>query len=293
MGIAYFEHTAETRAIGEALRRNGAVAVTGVADPALIDDVVSELRPQLDEIGLNMQSAFNGDKTLRIAAGILTSAPSARALVEHDLVIDVANEVLLPHCASYTIGSLSAIEILPGESAQALHRDDSSYPIETAGMELLIGVMWALTDFTEENGGTRIVPGSHRFMRSWHLPDVSEWESAVMPKGSVLIYLGSTWHGGGANRSDTPRLGLINTYSLGWLRPENNQFLDSPPDVAAGFSPRLRALLGYSPHGCGDDKIGNYRGECAAWVDPPPEPAWREERGQVGSPADAEAQDGV
>ena len=77
MGIAYFEHTAETRAIGEALRRNGAVAVTGVADPALIDDVVSELRPQLDEIGLNMQSAFNGDKTLRIAAGILTSAPSA------------------------------------------------------------------------------------------------------------------------------------------------------------------------------------------------------------------------
>jgi hypothetical protein len=293
MGIAYFENSAETGAMAEALRRNGAVVITGAADSALVERVVAELRPGLDEAGLAMKSAFNGDKTLRIAAGILTTAPSSAALVEHDLVVDIANEVLLPHCANYMIGSMSAIEILPGESAQALHRDDSSYPIETAGMELLIGVMWALTDFTEENGGTRIVPGSHRFMRSWHLPDVSNWEAAVMPKGSVLVYLGSTWHGGGANRSDAPRLGLVNTYSLGWLRPENNQFLDSPPDVAVKFSPRLRALLGYSPHGCGDDKIGNFRGDCPAWVDPPPEPAWREERGQIGTNADARAQDGA
>jgi ectoine hydroxylase-related dioxygenase (phytanoyl-CoA dioxygenase family) len=92
---------------------------------------------------------------------------------------------------------MTAIEILPGEPAQALHRDDSLYPIDNAGMELLIGVMWSLDDFSEQNGATRIVPGSHRFMRSWHLPDVSAWQTAVMPKGSVLFYLGSTWHGGG------------------------------------------------------------------------------------------------
>jgi ectoine hydroxylase-related dioxygenase (phytanoyl-CoA dioxygenase family) len=191
------------------------------------------------------------------------------------------------------VGSLTAIEILPGESEQALQRDDSLYPIETAGMELQIGVMWALDDFTEENGGTRVVPGSHRFLRSWHLPGLAGWQPAVMSKGSALFYMGSTWHGGGANRSDAPRMGLVNVYSLGWLRQESNQYLTTPPEVAARFSPRLRALLGYTPHGSGDDRIGKFRGDCPAWVDPPPEPAWREERGQVASAADAKAQSAV
>jgi ectoine hydroxylase-related dioxygenase (phytanoyl-CoA dioxygenase family) len=213
--------------------------------------------------------------------------------VDHDLVVRVADEILLPHCATYQVGSLTAIEILPGESEQALHRDDSLYPIESAGMELQIGVMWALDDFTEENGGTRIVLGSHRFLRSWHLPGLTDWESAVMPKGSALFYMGSTWHGGGANQGNAPRMGLINVYSLGWLRQESNQYLTTPPEVAVKFSPRLRALLGYTPHGSGDDRIGKFRGECPAWVDTPPEPAWRDERGQVGTAADAKAQSGI
>ncbi|MGD8579528.1 MAG: phytanoyl-CoA dioxygenase family protein [Lysobacterales bacterium] len=293
MGLAYMDSAAETKSVLETLLRDGAVVVTGVAESGLVDTIVAELRPRLDEFGLKSRSAFNGDNTLRAAYGLLATAPSAAALIDHDLVVDVANEVLLPHCATYTIGSMTAIEILPGESAQALHRDDSLYPIETAGMELMIGVMWALNDFTEENGATRVVPGSHRFLRSWHQPDLSAWESATMPKGSVLLYLGSTWHGGGANRSDGPRLGLINTYSLGWLRQETNQYLDTPPEVAARFGPRLRALLGYTPHGSGDDRIGNFRGDCPAWLDTPPEPSWRDERGQVGTTADAKAQDGV
>ena len=293
MRLAYFDNTASTSSVVDALRRDGAVVVTDVAESRLIDTIVAELRPRLNEVGLNTCDAFNGGKTLRAAFGVLTSAPSAADLVDHDLAVAVADEILLPHCATYTTGSMAAIEILPGESAQALHRDDSLYPIENAGMQLLIGVMWALDDFTEENGGTRVVPGSHRFLRSWHLPDVTNWETAVMPKGSVLFYLGSTWHGGGANRSDGSRLGLINTYSLGWLRQESNQILDTPPEVAAKFGPRLRALLGYTPHGCGDDKIGNFRGDCPAWLATPPEPAWREERGQIGTDVNAKEQDGV
>jgi ectoine hydroxylase-related dioxygenase (phytanoyl-CoA dioxygenase family) len=293
MGLAYFDNTASTSSVVEALRRDGAVVVTDVAESSLVDTVVAELRPLLDEVGLNSCDAFNGDKTLRASYGMLGSAPSAADLIAHDLVVAVADEILLPHCATYMVGSLTAIEILPGESAQALHRNDSLYPIENAGMELLIGVMWALEDFTEENGGTRVVPGSHRFLRSWHLPDVTNWESAVMPKGSVLFYLGSTWHGGGANQSDGSRLGLINTYSLGWLRQESNMILDIPPDVAVKFRPRLRALLGYTPHGSGDDKIGHYRGDCPAWLATPPEPAWREERGQIGTDVNAKEQDGV
>ena len=88
-------------------------------------------------------------------------------------------------------------------------------------------------------------------------------------------------------------MGLINVYSLGWLRQESNQYLNHPPEIAAKFAPRLRALLGYTTHGSGDDLLGAFRGDCPAWVDTPPEPQWREERGMVGTAADAKAQSGV
>lgn len=292
MPLACFDTTADTASVVSAMRHDGAIVIRSLAGDELIDRIVAELRPSLDATGLDTRSDFNGGQTLRAVTGLLCKAPGVARLLEHDWVIRVADEILLPHCASYQIGSMAAIEILPGESAQALHRDDSLYPVQNAGMELQIGVMWALNDFTDKNGATRVVPGSHRYIRSWHIPDLSGWESAVMSKGSALFYLGSTWHGGGANRSNAPRLGLINTYSLGWLRQETNQYLDTPPEVAARFGPRLRALLGYMPHGTGDDVIGNYRGDCPAWVAKPPEPAWRENRGQTGSAAHAKRQAG-
>lgn len=207
----------------------------------------------------------------------LTLAPTLAELVEHDLVLDVLDEILLPFASTYRISSLSPIEILPGEKHQALHRDDTVYPIDIAGMDLVVGAMWALSDFTAENGGTRVIPGSNRYLRSWHLPDVDAWENTVMPKGSVVFYLGSTWHGGGANESNAPRLGVVNTYCLGWLRPEENQYLTSPPEIAARYSPRLRALLGYMPHGT-EDLCGGFSGECPAWVDTTPRATWGAER---------------
>lgn len=292
MPLQYLDKTTDSATIIQALRRDGAVVVKEVADHDDVDAIVNELRAPLDQNDSDAASAFDGTRTLRSSYTLLADAPSAARLVDHDLVIDVANEILLPHCASYNIGSLTAIEIHPGEAGQALHRDDSLYPIETAGMELLIGVMWALNDFSEENGGTRVVPGSHRFLRSWHLPDVTAWESAKMPKGSALFYLGSTWHGGGANNSDAPRLGLINTYSLGWLRQESNPYLDTPPEVAVQFEPRLRSLLGYSAYGAGDDTIGGSSGRSPAWVHESPEPDWNSERGQIGSHDNAKAQSG-
>jgi len=291
MPLTYLDKNTAVEDVVAALRRDGAVVVTELVEPDLADAVAAELRPKFDEAGLEAQSPFDGNKTRRYGA-IMRAAPSAAGLVDHDMLIGVADEILLPHCATYQVGSLTAIEILPGEGAQALHRDDSLYPIELAGVELQVGVMWALNDFTSENGGTRVVPGSHRFLRSWHLPDVSAWESAAMPKGSALFYLGSTWHGGGANESSGARAGLINTYCLGWLRQEANQYLETPPEIAVKFGPRLRALLGYTPHGTGDDQIGGFDGECPAWLDIPPEPAWLEERGQVGGAAEVKAQSG-
>lgn len=291
MPMAYLDRTADATTVAAVLRREGVVAVGRLVEPALVDTVAAELRPQLDAEGLRSRSAFNGDLTRRYG-GVLATAPSAATLVDHDLVIAVANEILLPHAATYRISSLTAIEILPGETAQALHRDDTVYPIDIAGMELVIGVMWSLSDFTREKGGTRVIPSSHRYLRAWHLPDVSRWEAAELPKGSALFYLGSMWHGGGANKSNAPRLGLVNSYCLGWLRPEVNQYLTTPPELAARYGARLRALLGFMAHGSGDDPCGVFHGECPAWVDTPPEPAWRTERNQVGTLEHARAQGG-
>lgn len=291
--IVRYDSSTPIEMIVSALRRDGAVIVTHLVDEATADAVRNELRPELEASGLDSAGDFNGSKTLRTGR-ILSNSPSSADLLEHDMVVKVANEVLLPHCSSYQLSSMTAIEILPGEAAQALHRDDTIYPIDNAGMELQIGVMWALDDFTEENGGTRVVPGSNRFLRAWHLPGLGDWEQAVMPKGSALFYMGSTWHGGGANNSDDPRFGLINVYALGWLRQEVNQYLNTPPEVAAKFSTRLRSLLGYMPHGsCGGDAVGSFRGDCPAWVDTPPEPEWTDGRGQVSTAEDARIQSEV
>jgi ectoine hydroxylase-related dioxygenase (phytanoyl-CoA dioxygenase family) len=291
MALCVFEKSASIASVIEALRRDGAVAVAGVAEPSLVDTIRAELRPKLAASGLASTSDFNGFKTLRNSQGPLSIAPSSAALVDHDMVIKVANAILLSHCLTYRISSITAIEVLPGELDQPLHRDDTVWPIASPGMELGIGVMWALDDFTEENGATRVVLGSHRLLRSWHLPNLSDWESAAMPKGSVLFYMGSTWHGAGANRSNASRMGLITTYALGWLRQESNQYLYYPPDIAAQFGPRLRALLGYTPHGTGDDRAGTFRGDCPAWLDTAPEPEWQ--GGQVGTAVDARSQSGV
>ncbi len=293
MPLTYLDRTADAETVASILRRDGAVAVKELAAPELVDTVATELRPQLDADGLRSRSIFNGDLTRRCGDPLAT-APSVAELADHELVIEVLDEILLPFASTYRISSVSPIEIMPGEKHQALHRDDTVYPIDIAGMEMTVGVMWSLTDFTEENGGTRVVTGSHRYLRSWHLPDVSRWEATVMPKGSAVFYLGSTWHGGGANRSNAPRLGVVNTYCLGWLRPESNQYLETPPEVAARFSPRVRALLGYMPHGAGDDQTGVFSGsgDCPAWVDTPPRATWLGERGQVATIENAKSQGG-
>ena len=290
--IPTFGNTASVSEVVAALRSSGAAIVTNAASSDLMQIVATELRSGFDECALEEQSAFDGVRTNRFNQ-VLRASPGAAELIEHEWVLAVADEILLPHCANYTVGSMTAIEILPGEDGQALHRDDTIYPIDLAGMELQIGVMWAINDFTAENGATRVVPGSHRYLRSWHLPSLGEWLPAEMPSGSALFYLGSTWHGGGPNQSQSSRIGLINTYCLGWLRQESNQYFENPPSIASHFSPTLRALLGYAPHGSGDDEIGTFVGECDGWLDTPPRVAWRDERGQVGGEDDVAEQMGT
>jgi ectoine hydroxylase-related dioxygenase (phytanoyl-CoA dioxygenase family) len=267
----------------ELLRRDGGVIVRELAPVSLIDTCAAALRPALEEYDQGQRTNFSGPKTLRCGA-VLRYAPSTAELIAHSLVLAVADTVLLPACAEYQIGSTTGIEILPGESDQQLHRDDTPYPLQVAGLELQIGVMWSFNDFTAENGATRVVPGSHRYLRAWHRPDLSRCASAVMPKGSALFYLGSTWHGGGANRSAAPRTGLINTYCLGWLRAEENHYLEVPPSIARQYGTRVRRLLGYTTHGAGHDQLGYFGGADAVWVGP--DEADAVARGQIPGSAD-------
>ncbi|MGY8996289.1 MAG: phytanoyl-CoA dioxygenase family protein [Alphaproteobacteria bacterium] len=244
--LPVFDADAEPFRIAEAMRRAGAAVVTGVFDSETIERCAADLQPEFEARGKLQENDFNGYKTLRISS-VLGYAPESAPLIAAPLVLGVVEQILKPHCHAYRIGSATGIEIWPGEGDQVLHTDDSIYPLRIPGVEFQIGVMIALTDFTEENGATRLVLGSHG--TEDYFDEHAEPVSAVMPKGSVAFYLGSLWHAGGANRSDAPRMGLITTYALGWLRQEVNQYLSVPPDIARQYDPTIRRLLGYTKHG--------------------------------------------
>lgn len=267
MPIESFESAADTGDIIAALRRDGAAIVRNQVDAKIADAVLAELRTPFDQLGKFDESEFNGYDTLRVSS-VLEISPTAPELVAHPRVLQVADAILLPHCVNYRIGSLTAIEILPGESAQRLHTDDGIYPLRIPGVQFQVSAMWALQDFTADNGATRIVPGSHLepALTRWNsdVPgEESEVVQAVMPKGSVLFYLGTTLHGGGANRGTAPRAGLINTYALGWLRQEENHYLNVSRRTAARQSETIRQLMGYRRH----DTLGAWQNPDGTWAD--------------------------
>lgn len=266
MALQQFNPTASPEKVAAATLRDGAAIVLELASKDLTDTIARQLREKMEKFGHRTRNDFTGHKVNR-SYSVLSEAPGSVDLIAHDMVMGVADIVLLPHCESYTIGSITGIDILPGQGDQRLHRDDSMYPLQIPGMQTVISCMWALTDFTEENGATAVVPGSHRHIGRGEDVDVSNREQAVMPKGSALFYLGSTMHGGSANRSNDARLGLINTYSLGWLRQEVNQYLSVPMEIARTYDERMRRLLGYTTHDKEGDCLGKYFGSDTCFVD--------------------------
>lgn len=251
-----FNNDADPADIAKALTVDGGVIVERLTTDETIAEILKDFRPQYEKEGDKFSNDFNGYKTLRLGAVLGFSRRSAD-LIAHPLVMSVADKVLLSNAESYRIGSTTAIEIHPGEDDQVLHRDDDFYPHRIPGIEYQIGAMWAFDDFTKENGATRVVPGSH-WIGSVETYSEEDVVQAEMPKGSVLLYFGSTFHGGGANRSAAPRSSLINTYALGWLRQEENQYLAVPRDVAMSYPDHVRRLMGYQAHG---DYLGVFPGD--------------------------------
>lgn len=241
------------------LERDGAVVIRDAVTREIADAVMDEFRDTFDSVGRKDESVFNGYKTLRISAPLTISKTSA-VLLEHPLVLKICDSILLRHALTYQFGSLTAIEIHPGEGDQVLHTDDGIYPMKIPGIEWQISALWALHDFEEDNGATRVHLGSHR-RQSLKPKPATDVVRALMTKGSVLLYLGSTMHGGGANRSNAPRACLINTYALGWLRQEENHYLNVPREVAAQYSQTIQNLLGY--RACG--ALGQYMDDAGNW----------------------------
>ncbi len=183
---------------------------------------------------------FEGRRTKRVY-GLFGKTRTLDAMATHPVVLGVLDAVL----GHYQLSAPTAISIGPGEKAQPLHPDDAIYPLQRPHLELVVNVMWPLVDFTAVNGATRIVPGSHRWATERPGP-ATETVAAELRAGSALLYLGSLWHGGGANESARARLGVVLHYCVGWLRPAENHVLVVPPAMARGLDERLQELLGYN-----------------------------------------------
>lgn len=236
--------SASIPAVAEALREDGFAVIEGVLSGKTLDDTRAELRRIIDDTPEG-RNDFEGFQTRRIYA-VFAKTRALDPLALNPLVLGVLDEIL----GRFQLSAPTVISIGPGETAQNLHTDDSVYPLPRPHDEVVTNVMWAIDDFTPENGATLILPNSHhdapapedRF-------DYSRCIQAVMPAGSICIFLGSLFHAGGANRSQARRMGIAMEYCAGWVRPQENHILAVPKEVVRELPERLQGLLGYEVHG--------------------------------------------
>jgi ectoine hydroxylase-related dioxygenase (phytanoyl-CoA dioxygenase family) len=242
--IPRFEATATSQEVAVALREHGVAIVERLAPADACDRVADELVAHIAATPTGGDE-FTGAHTKRTGA-LLGRSPSSVEMIAHPLVLDVADAVLWEKKTTFQLHLTQAITIGPGAEAQYLHRDQwcfDFFPFPD-DMQVEVSTIWALDDFTEANGATRVVPDSHLSddPRSFTPADTV---SAEMPRGSVVLYTGRTVHGGGANTSDRTRTGINVDYVLGWLRQEENQYLSVPIEIVRQLPKRVQQLMGY------------------------------------------------
>ena len=238
------------------LARDGWCVLDGPFDAATVRALEVDLDPCFAATPF-CQGPFYGERTKRFGT-LLTRSPLVEQLAMHPAVIAIVEKMLLPWCDRIALNLGQAIEIHPGALPQLPHRDQDMWPGPKGKLEYLVNVMWPLTPFRPENGGTRLWSGSHADPDVVRLPE-SEAVAPLLSPGDALIFLGSTLHGGGGNASSEPRRGIVISYCLGWLKPFELQWLVYPPQVARHFSPELAALVGYAQH---RPNLGNVEGQC-------------------------------
>jgi ectoine hydroxylase-related dioxygenase (phytanoyl-CoA dioxygenase family) len=235
-----------TDELAEHLRRvaeDGFTILEDVIESSLLDAIASDLDRLEVELGIvPADNLFEGVRTVRIY-NLLVHGSTFESIPVHPRVLPVVEGVLDP---GLLISSLSSIAIGPDEAAQMLHADDQLIPLPRPHVPIICNTMWAITDFTELNGATRLVPGSHLWAHAPGYPENHKTIPAEMSRGSVLVWVGSLWHGGGANMTSERRTGIAMNYCAGFIRQQENQQLGIPVDIAGRFPPRLQELVGYS-----------------------------------------------
>jgi hypothetical protein len=241
--LTHLPATASAESVAEVVAADGAVIVDRLAPTALMDRIADELAPNL-AVTPTGPDVFSGRNTTRVGALIARSV-SCRELVLHPLALGTTG-LFLGHATKFQLHLTQAIAIGGGESAQPIHRDQWAFDFFPfpKGYEVQCNTLWALTEFSEANGATRVAIGSNRADDGTPFPPEAT-VGAAMARGSALFYSGSVFHGGGANRTDTTRIGINITYNVAWLRQEENQYLSVPREVAAGLPVELLRLMGY------------------------------------------------
>ena len=239
-----------------ALRRDGWCIIPDALPPETIAGLDADLADTFDRTPF-CRGGFYGETTKRFGRLLSRSDRTAR-LVQHELITGIVSDILSPFCDTIQLNVTQAIAVHPGAPAQLPHRDQDMWAGPKGDTEYLVNVIWPLTPFTADNGATQIWPRTHGVAALAPEPE-PEPEAAEMAPGSALIFLGSTLHGAGENRTPAVRRGLVVGYSLGWLKPYENQWLAYPPAVARTFPSELAALIGYRQH---RPNLGNFEGQC-------------------------------
>jgi ectoine hydroxylase-related dioxygenase (phytanoyl-CoA dioxygenase family) len=254
--IAQREDTADADLHRETLMAQGYCVVPDAMDAGMVEALATDFDPVFEHTPRSV-GAFYGGNTKRFHS-LLSRSPHMAAFVLQPTILDIVRGVLGAHCDLVQLNLTQAIELLPGGLAQPPHRDQDMWPIHSPGVEYLVNVMWPLTPFTADNGATVIWPNSHRRQHEIIIGD-EEAVSVELDPGAALLFLGSTLHGGGVNRTDLPRRGMIVSYSLGWLKPYELPWLAYPPQVARTFPAELADLIGYRAH---RPNLGTFEGQC-------------------------------
>ncbi|WP_409431162.1 phytanoyl-CoA dioxygenase family protein [Mycobacterium sp. SMC-16] len=222
------------------MTRDGYVILPDLLSATQLDEIRAAVTPMLDRHGRN---GFEGRSTQRIYS-VLNKTAACDVIADHPRVLALLDRMFLPN---YLLSMLQVINILPGEQAQMLHTDDGFYPLPRPRAALGAATIWAIDDFTADNGATDVVPGSQLWGDRLPGDDV-ERKPVVMSAGSCVFFPGTLWHGGGANRTDLPRLAVTAQYCEPWLRPQEAFTLSMTRDTVRRVSEDIRRMLGYSIH---------------------------------------------
>lgn len=261
VALTTLPNTAPLEEVVAVVERDGGVIVEGLFSGELLEALQRDVESALNTTPFGVDPDFAGTLTQRSGAMFARSDHMAE-VATHPTYVGIANALLrkpitvfagehpVPITPGVQVGLTQAIRIAPGQGAQVLHRDDAVWlwRHNGDGREARVQIMVAISDFTAENGGTRVIPGSHRWDDE-RAPKLEESVSTEMTAGSALFWVGSVYHGGGQNTSSEPRTGLTMSLDLSFLRQEENHYLSIPLERVKSFPPDVQQLLGWAGGG--------------------------------------------